>query len=181
MKNKRNKVQELAAILVFLVLSASSAYADAHQKEKEKEDNSNPIGCRNLGYQFQLKTLKLTPGKISDHQSLYLFFNQLNQPLTFFQMKGEDNSRSLYLNHIIGPRQWAILSTGEKQLQFICTIPAKKSQYGEVVSCSNSVRVCEYNHVKYGLNNRGNYWLVNSSTRNGAVVEIVHYGMIPGN
>ena len=33
--------------------------------------------------------------------------------------------------------------------------------------------------VKYGLNNKGNYWLVGSNTSGGAVNEVLHYGIIP--
>ncbi|MBA2709562.1 MAG: endopeptidase IV [Tatlockia sp.] len=150
-------------------------------KDKEKDENRPPIGCRESGYKFDLQAMHLQPGSSGENQSMYLLHNQTGQAITLYQMRNEDSSRSLFLNHSIGPHEWGILSTGEKQVKFICTIPNKKSQYGQVVDCETSFKICEYTNVRYGLNNRGNFWLFNSSTRNGAVSAIVYYGIIPGN
>lgn len=160
---------------LFLSVFSASAFAEA----EEKDNNKLPLGCRDTGYQFELKTLHLLPGKSGDRQSMYFLFNTLGQPVSLYQMRDEESSRSMYLNHAIHPRQWAVLSTSEKQVKFICTIPDKKSRYGKIVDCSESLTVCEYTNVRYGLNNRGNYWIVNSNTRNGALREVVRYGIIP--
>lgn len=148
---------------------------------KEKDENRPPIGCRESGYKFDLGAMHLLPDATAENQSMYLIHNQTGQSINLFQMRDEESSRSLFLNHIIGPHEWGILSTGEKKVKFICTIPSKKSSYGQIVDCEQNFKVCEYTNVKYGLNNRGNFWLYNSSTRNGAVSAIVHYGIIPGN
>lgn len=148
---------------------------------KEKEDNRPPIGCRESGYKFELEALHLLPGTNGDNQSMYLLHNQTGQTISLYQMRDEESSRSLFLNHAVGGHEWGILSTSEKKVKFICTIPNKKSPYGQVVDCGKSFKICEYTNVRYGLNNRGNFWLFNSSTRNGAVNAIVHYGIIPGN
>lgn len=167
--------------LLLIIMSIGLAYAGiAKEEKKEKDDNRPPIGCYNAGYQFELQALHLNPGGNGQNQSMYFLFNTLSQPVNLFQMRDEESSRSLYLNHVIGPHEWGILSTNEKKVKFICTVPNKKSQYGQVVDCGQTLRVCEYTKVKYGLNNRGNYWLMNSSTRNGAVSAVVHYGIIPG-
>lgn len=171
----------LGLSLFLTLLSAGIANAGVQKEEKtEKDDNRPPIGCYNSGYQFELETLHLNTGANGQNQSMYFLFNTLGQPVNLFQMRNEESSRSLYLNHVIGAHEWGIFSTSEKKVKFICTIPDKKSQYGQVIDCAQSLRVCEYTNVKYGLNNRGNYWLVNSSTRNGAVSAVVHYGIIPG-
>ena len=191
-----NTSKTMISLCLILLLSSNLAIAKAKKVEKaeeteeaaatiktakaEKEDNRAPIGCYNAGYQFELQTLHLNPGSNWDNQSMYLLFNSSNRPITLFQMRNEESSRSLYLNHVIGPREWGVLSTSEKQVKFICTVPYKKSLYGQVVDCEQNVKVCQYTNVRYGLNNRGNYWLVNSTTRNGAVSAVVHYGIIPG-
>jgi len=72
-----------------------------------------------------------------------------------------------------------VLSVNEKSMKFACSVKEYGKKYGEVVDCSKAVQVCEYNNVKFGLNNRGNYWIVNSSSRNGAVRAVVKYGIIP--
>jgi hypothetical protein len=145
-----------------------------------KEDESKPpLGCRNQGYQFKLDVLDLIPDIGGDNQSLYFVFNQLNQPISLYQMLGDNSTRSTYLNHTVAARQWSILATNQNALRFVCTTPDKASRYGRVVNCSESVTVCEYARVKFGLNNRGNYWFLNSNTRNGAVRDVGHYGIIP--
>ena len=87
--------------------------------------------------------------------------------------------RAMLLNHVIHPRQWAVLSTSEKELKYICTVDDAKLSYGKMVDCAQSLKVCEYARVKYGMNNQGNYWLVSSNTSGGAVNEVLHYGIIP--
>ncbi|WP_028388069.1 hypothetical protein [Legionella fairfieldensis] len=166
-------IASIQGVLLFLVAGGVNA-------APEKDDNRPPTGCHDKGYQFKLKTLHLFPGDKNDNQSLYLMYNGLNQPITLYQMRNEESSRSTYLNHSIGAGEWAVLSTNEKRVKFACTIPDGKSAYGQMVDCSTSLRICEYTNVRYGLNNRGNYWLVNSNSRNGAVSAVVRYGIIPG-
>ncbi|OGV49236.1 MAG: endopeptidase IV [Legionellales bacterium RIFCSPHIGHO2_12_FULL_42_9] len=156
-----------------LVVNISSA------AESKDDDNHNPTGCRNVGYNFSLKVLHLYPGEVGARQSLYFIFNQLHEPINLYQLRDNEKLRNLYLNHSIAPQQWSVFATGEKELKFTCTINARGSNYGDIVDCADSIRVCEYNHVIFGLNNRGNYWLINSYTRNAAVNAVVHYGIIP--
>ena len=71
-----------------------------------------------------------------------------------------------------------MLSSSER-MKYICTVHDGKSSHGRIVDCANSLKVCEYARVKYGMNNRGNYWLVQGNTRSGAIREVVYYGIIP--
>lgn len=145
---------------------------------KDSEDR-RPLGCKDLGYQFDLKVLRLLPPETGDRQSLYFLYNTQTKPINLYQMREEDSTRSMYLNHVIRPHQWAVLSTSETEVRYICTINDAKSNYGKVVDCAESLNVCEYARVKYGMNNRGNYWLVDSNSRAGAVSDVLHYGIIP--
>jgi hypothetical protein len=186
MKTNNQLKRSLALLITLLAMVAVHADVEKVEavdkvQEKEKDDNRAPIGCRDEGYKFDLEALHLLAGSNGEHQSMYLLRNQSNHQLNLFHMRGEESSRSMFLNHVIGPNEWGILSTGEKKVKFICTIPDKKSPYGQVVDCAANLLVCEYTNVRYGLNNRGNFWLNNSSTRNGAVSAVVHYGIIPGN
>ncbi|WP_419418966.1 endopeptidase IV [Legionella sp. D16C41] len=144
-----------------------------------KENTNNPIGCYNEGYAFDLKTLKLAPREFGGSQSLYIIFNKSNQAINLFQMLQEDSSYSMYLNHSIAGRQWSVLATNEPVVKYICSVAEGKSPYGRVVDCQDHLQVCEYTNVKYGLNNQGNFWLVNSNSKNEAVNAIVRYGIIP--
>ncbi|WP_242602115.1 endopeptidase IV [Legionella nagasakiensis] len=163
------------ASIILLMAGVISANASS----KEKDESKNPLGCRDVGYQFQLKILDIFPAEAGERNSLYFIFNKLDKPINLYQMRNLESSRSVYLNHVIRPKQWAVLSTCEKQLKYICTVDDSKSQYGKIVDCEQSVQVCEYARVRFGLNNRGNHWLVNSNTKGGAVREVVHYGIIP--
>ena len=154
-------------------------FAAVDKAEKEDKDNRNPVGCRDVGYQFDLKTLQLLPREAGVNQSMYFIFNKRDKAVNLYQMRDDDSSRSLYLNHVITARQWGVFSTTEKEVKYICTVADSASRYGKVVDCADSLRVCEYANVKYGLNNRGNFWLVNSTSRNAAVRDVVRYGIIP--
>ncbi len=169
MMNKTSKI--VCGSLISLVL-LSQAYA-------EDKDAKRPLGCKNLGYQFDLKILRLLPLETADKQSLYFIFNSLSKPVNLYQMRQEDSTRSIYMNHVIRPRQWAILSTSEPEVRYICTVNDGQSNYGKVIDCGESLQVCEYARVKYGMNNRGNFWLEDNSSSTGAVFEVLHYGIIP--
>ena len=144
------------------------------------EDNVKPpLGCRDLGYRFEFKTLHLLPDDAGPRNSMYFFYNKTGRSINLYQMRQEESSRSAFLNHSIRAQEWSVFATSEKELKFICTVPQMGKQYGEVVDCAQYLNVCEYNNVKFGLNNRGNFWLVNTSSRNTAVREVVRYGIIP--
>ena len=146
----------------------------------EKEESRSPIGCKDLGYTFDLKTLYIESDSEEAKQSLYFIYNRSPHSIDLFQMRGEESARSMFLNHRVGAKQWAVLSTSHKHMRYVCAIAEGKSPYGKIVDCGNTLKVCQYNNVRYGMNNQGNYWLVNSSTRTGAVNAVVHYGIIPG-
>lgn len=153
--------------------------ADA-QKDAVKEETRFPIGCKPVGYKESLRILNLYPGKEGALQSLYFFFNKLPQTVSLYQMRDEDSEYSTRVNHTIGGNQWAVLATGEPLVKFICTLGDGKTSYGKILDCADTIKVCEYVHVKFGLNNKGNYWIVDGATRNEAVNGVVHYGIIPG-
>lgn len=164
------------ALFFSLLLLGNDLYAD---ETPEKENTRNPLGCYEVGYAFNLKTLKLQPRKVGASQSLYVLFNKSNQTINLFQMRDEDSARSTYLNHTINAKQWSVLATNEPMVKYICSVAEGKSSYGRIVDCQDALQVCEYTNVKYGLNNQGNYWIVNSFSKNDAVRAIVRYGIIP--
>ncbi len=164
-------------VFPILLLLANSPFAGA--KSAADDNSRNPQGCRNVGYEFDLQTLRLLPHNAGNGQSLYFIYNNSAQNVTLYQMRDQESSHSMYFNHQINANYWAVLSTSEKKMKYICTMPDGRSQYGKIVNCADTLRVCEYTNVKFGMNNRGNYWLVNSTTKNGAINEVVRYGIIP--
>lgn len=173
--------------MVLLLLANGSAVAakpvngaSSEQKAPAKDMDRFPIGCKPVGFKQNLKVLTLLPGKEGALQSMYFIYNKMPQTVSLYQMHDHESLYSLWLNHSILAQSWAVLATGEKELKFICTKGDGKKAYGEILDCGEAVKVCEYVNVKFGLNNKGNFWIVNSSTRNGAVSGVVHYGIIPG-
>lgn len=176
-------------VLLLLTIGATNAAntaesvdpdSNAKSAKKDKDSDRFPIGCRPVGYQQNLKVLTLLPGKEGALQSMYFIYNKMPQTVSLYQMHDQESLYSLWLNHSIVGKSWAVLATGERELKFICTSGDGKKSYGEILDCAQAVKVCEYVNVKFGLNNKGNFWIVNSSTRNGAVNGVVHYGIIPG-
>lgn len=149
------------------------------QAKKDKENSRYPIGCRPVGFKQSLRVLSLYPGKEGAMQSMYFFYNQLPQTVSLYQMRDLDSPYSMRFNHSIRGNSWAVLATGEPLLKYTCTLGDGKTSYGKIVDCAETIKVCEYVNVKFGLNNKGNFWIVDSNTRNGAVSEVVHYGIIP--
>ena len=165
---KRPSITAIALTLIF----CSAAIAS-------NNNDKMPLGCRDLGYQFELKTLHLLPDDAGTRNSMYFLYNKSNRSINLYQMRQEESARSAFLNHSVRSNEWAVFATSEKDIKFICATPDDKNRYGAVVDCSKYLKVCEYNNVKFGLNNRGNYWLVNSRSRNSAVRAVVRYGIIP--
>lgn len=185
-----NKLTILALCTAGLLCSSLNALGQNKKQADRAEENNAvvvdkketqfPIGCRPVGYEQKLRVLSLFPGKEGALQSMYFFYNQLPQTISLYQMRDKNSEYSTRYNHSIPGHSWAVLAVGEPKVKFICSLGDGKKEYGQILDCADTVKVCEYVHVKFGLNNKGNYWIVGSNTRNGAVNEVVHYGIIPG-
>ncbi len=183
MMNKNKLCLSMILLCLFVNGYASKKPQVLSTDNKEKKDNNEeryPIGCRPVGYDESLKVLSLFPGKEGALQTMYFFYNKLPETVSLYQMREKDSEYSTRYNHSIRGRSWAVLAVGEPHVKFICSLGDGKKDYGQILDCAQTIKVCEYVHVKFGLNNKGNYWIVESNTRNGAVNDVVHYGIIPG-
>lgn len=181
MKNLIKLFFVLISITSFSLQADSPKPAKLSKEEKAKKDELRfPIGCRPVGYENKLKVVTLYPGKEGALQSMYFFLNRLPQSVSLYQMRDKDSELSTRYNHTIRANSWAVLATGEPVVNYICSLGDGKTGYGKIVDCADALKVCEYVNVKFGLNNKGNFWIVDSNSRNGAVNQVVHYGIIPG-
>ncbi len=176
-----NTFKRTCIVAVLISVFAQVLWAeDVEDSEDDVEDlGKRPLGCKDVGYRFTLNTLSLLPQVNGDKQSLYFIYNKLKEPVHLYQMRQEESAHSLFLNHTILAEQWGALATSEPELKYICTVENVKSTYGNIVNCNEAVAVCEYARVKFGLNNKGNYWIVNSNTRDATVRDVTRYGIIP--
>lgn len=163
-------------ILAFECLWAS--YPEAAPTTAEAQTR-NPLGCLDKGYQYDLNVLTLNPPYKEDHQFLYFFFNKKPVPIKLYQMINHESTRFVALDQVIRPNEWAALASSQEKLQFICSLHESSTSYGPVVSCADHIKVCEYARAKFGMNNRGNFWVAPSGSRGGAVAQVLHYGIIP--
>tara|TARA_Y100000588_G_C14211570_1_gene906908 strand:+ start:698 stop:1216 length:519 start_codon:yes stop_codon:yes gene_type:complete len=170
---KRHKKNKLWSIFILMMLlNTGTSFA-------KKNEVRAPLGCKDVGYEFEFNILTLYPKEAGTRNSLYFIRNNSNKKINLYQMRSDGSAHSMYLNHDISKGRWAVLSTCEKEIRYVCTVDDKKSKYGQIVDCGKNLQVCEFARVRFGLNNRGNHWIVDNNTRNGAVREVVNYGIIP--
>lgn len=171
MKIKKNNSWALCLILPSLVLPSVGLAKENIPKF--------PLGCQDTGYVMNLRTLTLLSKEAGEQNSMYFVYNRLNTPVNFYHMHHDKNYFDVFLNHRVGPDRWAVFSTNEPEVKFVCTVDSSGLDYGRIIDCKDALAVCEYTKVKFGLNNRGNHWIVNGNTMNGAIREVVRYGIIP--
>lgn len=173
---KYNKYTQTVLLAIPLTLFLAGA---VYAEKEDKNERINPLGCVDVGYKFALKTLNILPEEAGTRNSLYFILNKSSQAINLYQMRDDESTQIMFLNHAIDANRWAVLSTCEKEVNYICTVDDKKSKYGKIVDCADNLQVCEFARVRFGLNNRGNQWIVKGNTRSGAVREVVRYGIIP--
>ena len=166
------KVMQVVALMLLLMLGASAVFSAPEREDK------NPLGCLDLGYQFTLKTLDLKPQTEEGNPSLYFMFNQTSNPIQLSQMRSATDTEEMSNNHVIPPQQWAVLATDHRFVKYACSVADVKAIYGQVVDCAQSLKVCNFVRVKYGLNNRGNFWMVSGANKNSALRAVTLYGVI---
>ncbi len=157
----------------FITVSLGSGNVFAKLKALEL-----PRGCHNEGYAFHYKTLTLLPAKAGNYDSVYFIYNKSNSTINLYQLKDANEHLGLNINNKIKPHKWGVYSPDEEQVRFACSIPSSKYDHGKLIDCRKALKVCEYTKVKYGLNNRGNYWMARSTTKNGAIRRSVIIGVL---
>ncbi len=170
----RRLMVSVTELLLFLVMICMTVPTFSATEQEDK----NPLGCRNSGYRFVLKTLDLVPHEEEGIPSMYFMFNQTNKPVQLSQMRTPDDSDVMNINHVIPPKQWAVLAMDHRFVKYACSVADGKSTYGQLLDCEQSLKVCNFARVKYGLNNRGNFWMVSGNSKNGALRDVTYYGVI---
>jgi hypothetical protein len=167
---KKNSV--IGALILMVVFSVSSVFAAPEREDK------NPLGCKDSGYKFTLKTLDLTPQNQEGIPSLFFIFNSTAKPIQLSQMRAGDDYDEMSINHVIPPYRWAVLAMDHRFVKYACSLSDGKSSYGQVVDCAQSLKVCNFARVKFGLNNKGNFWMIAGSSKNEALRGVTYYGVI---
>lgn len=154
-------------IIVLVCCLILQAHAD--------EESQRPRACKNVGYHFFMSTLELQPRAEGDKESLYFFYNQNDEPITLRHLLGSKAYTQTFLNHTLEPKQWAALILGEKKVRFVCVQGAEN----RLISCPENLTVCEFAKTRFGINNRGHFWLVNAASKEQAIRQVERYGIVP--
>lgn len=162
----------IQAWVMVLIFGSSAGFSAMEREDK------NPLGCRDLGYKFTLKTLDLVPPQPEGTPSLYFMFNLTSKPILLSQMRAKDNTDAMSINHVIPAQRWAVLAMDRQHVKYACSVMDGKSTYGQIVDCAQAIKVCDFARVKYGMNNRGNFWMVSGDSKNGALRNVTYYGVI---
>ena len=158
-------------LLSLTVALASNAYARLKPLEL-------PRGCHDDGYDYHHKALTLLPAKAGNNDSVYFVYNRSDSTINLYQLKAANEHMGLNINNKIRPYSWGVYSSDESLVRFACTKPSALYDHGKLVDCKSALKVCEYIHVKYGLNNRGNYWMSRSSSKNSALRRVNRIGVL---
>ena len=68
--NITRRLGSLIPVLCASILVLAGGYAEA--KSKSDPQIRSPLGCRDVGYQFDLQVLEILPRKEGDDQSFYV-------------------------------------------------------------------------------------------------------------
>lgn len=134
-----------------------------------KEKSCFPVGCKATGYKFDFYNLVFNPSTRKYPQTIYFITNISNRPVYMLQVHDGSEPYIIYMNGLINPNTWSVLSVGEEKVKFICTNYNKDKRDHRVISCKDALRVCEFSRSRFGTNHRGTYWLAMNQVRDAAV------------
>ena len=164
-------------VIIALMLSVFISDASARKQRTKKVDNSFPAGCRQVAHDFKLNVLTLYPPAAGQRHSMYFLHNTNSKTIKLHQQLPDDEN-NVPMNESINANKWAVLSSDVKELKFICTEKVWRKPHGKIINCGDTLRVCEYTNVKYGLNNQGNYWAVSNISKRGAMRAVNRQGIL---
>lgn len=171
--NNMTNSHKAPALLCLTLLLFASAPAMA-----QKATDELPKGCHNEGYTFNNFALTLMPSKVGNNDSVYFIYNNSSATISLYQLKSAKENMGININNKIRPYDWGVYSSDEPLVRFACTIPSAEYEHGKLINCKGHLEVCEYTNAKYGVNNRGNYWMTRSSSRNDALRRVNQLGIL---
>ena len=134
-----------------------------------------PNGCRQLGFQFEGRLLTLVPAReeLPNPQTLYFLHNTSGRSIHIKAEKSTDQPFTPSYENYIGVNRWAAFAMDLKTVAFTCN-----TGRGEVINCGDTLELCQYNNVKFSDSNGGNYWVVKSLPRYGAIHKAINIGIL---
>ena len=148
-------------IIIYLTIIFSCLFSHPlfAKNNQPKENIRFPIGCKPMGYKFDLYNVIFRPSNKMYSQTVYFILNKSNMIIHLLQVS---NGNELYLVHIDGniyPNKWSVLAASETEIKYICTQYNEYKDDHRVLNCQKVLDICEFPRARFGTNHRGTYWL----------------------
>jgi len=137
-----------------------------------------PVGCKQMGYKFDLYNVIFTPSTRQYPQTIYFIHNISNKTIYMLQSTDGDNPFIIHINGKIAPNRWSVLAISEPKLKYICTNYNKRKNDLSVINCQKMLDICEFPRARFGTNHRGTYWLLFNRSRRSAVNVARYHGVL---
>lgn len=171
--HKRYYLVVLAITLICLVFNTGLA-----SKKYSKKSLRYPVGCKQMGYKFDLYNVIFTPSTIRYPQTIYFIHNVSNKTVYMLQNNEGPKPYVLHINGKISPNKWSVLAVSEPKLKYLCVNYNEQKNDLTVINCQKIIEICEFPRSRFGTNHRGTYWLVFNKSRKGSVNTARYHGVL---
>jgi hypothetical protein len=161
--------------IIFSCLLFNVASASNHRTKKKTRF---PVGCKPIGYKFDLYNVIFTPSTKKYLQTVYFIRNKSNRTIQLLQANDGSDPYIINIDGNIKPYRWSVLSVSENKIKYICTNYDKRKNKHRVISCQNALQICEFPHTRFGTNHRGTYWLTLNKSRRSAINATRFHGIL---
>lgn len=152
------------AIIIGLMINPALANNNNHKKTIRF-----PIGCKKMGYRFDLYNVLFTASNQRKSQTVYFIHNISQKPVQLLQSVTGNEPYTLYINGKINPNRWSVFAVSGRNLKYTCTHYNQSRKQHRVINCRHVLEICEFPKTRFGTNHRGTYWLAFNQSRKSAV------------
>ncbi|MGD9152794.1 MAG: enhanced entry protein [Gammaproteobacteria bacterium] len=156
----------ICLVIIFGLLTFNLTLAN---NQRVKQKLRFPVGCKPTGYKFDFYNVVFKPSALRYSQTVYFIRNVSGRPVYMLQVHDGSEPYIIYMNGLIVPNKWSVLSVSEDQVKYICTNYTKANRNHRVINCQNALNICEFSRSRFGTNHRGTYWLTMNQSREAAV------------
>ncbi len=168
----RHIILMLLGVLGVLVINNSWA-----KSQVTKHKFRFPVGCVNVGYQFDLYNVVLKPSSAYSKQTIYFIRNKSNKSVYLHESVKHNKGYLVYTNGQVSQKRWSVLAVAKSNMKFTCTTYDKRKHEHRVINCKTALDICEFPRAHFGSNHRGTYWLIFNESKKEAMRIAKVYGI----
>lgn len=134
-----------------------------------KDNVKLPVGCKKVGYKFDLFNVIFKPSFEKRSQAIYFIHNISGRQIYLHEAGADDGPYIMHLNGTIDTAHWSVFALSKKTMKFNCAYFDRSKKMHEVTSCKNALAICQFPRAKFGPNQHGTYWVLYNATRKEAM------------